>query len=97
MITGISLGFLLNGGTRAHPIVGYEAYTCRVCPIKKWRYLIHIGHNPMVSGPKDATSGWDSVVYTSRIVINPVLDPKMRSPLALRNTGVIFSVHGDYI
>ena len=97
MITGVSLGVTLNRDSRAHLIVGYEAYTCRVCPIEKWRYLVHISHNPMVSGPKDATSGWDSVVYTSRIVINLVWDPKMRSPLALGNTGVIFSVHGDYI
>ena len=51
----------------------------------------------MVSGPKGATSWWDSVVYRSRIVINLLLDPEMRSPLALGNIGVMFSVHGDYI
>ena len=75
----------------------YEAHTCYVCLIIKLRYFVHMGHNPMNANPKFITSWWDSVVYTSRIVINPVLDPKMRSPLALRNTGVIFSVHGDYI
>ena len=51
----------------------------------------------MISDPKWATSWWDSVLYSSRIVINLFLDPKMRSPLALSNIGVMFSVHGDYI
>ena len=97
VITVVSLGVQLNRDTRPHPIVGYEAYTYRVCCIKKYRYFFHISHNPMFSGPKDATSWWDSVVYTSRIVINLIWDPKMRSPLALGNTDVIFSVHGDYI
>ena len=97
MITGISLGITLNRGTRAHLIVGDEAYTCRICSIKNWRYFVHIGHNSMVSDPKRATPWWDPVLYISRIVINLVLDPKMKSPLAPSNTGMIFSVHDDYI
>ena len=54
-------------------------------------------HNPMNSNPKFATSCRDTLVKIYRIVINLILSTKMRSPLALRNIGVIFSVRGDSI
>ena len=60
-------------------------------------YFVHTDHNPMVSGPNGATSWWDSVAYSSRIVINLLLDSKMRSPLEVSDINVMFSVHGYYI
>ena len=49
----------------------------------------------MDPNPIGATSWWDSIVKGIRIVINPFLDPKMRSTLELSTGGVMFSVHRD--
>ena len=49
----------------------------------------------MNSKPKYTISCRYALAKTYRIVINPNLSAKMRSLLALRNIGVIFSVHGD--
>ena len=48
----------------------------------------------MDSGPKYATSRWDLLIKPTRIVINLVLDPKMRSPLEVSDTEVMLSAHG---
>ena len=56
-----------------------------------------MGQNPMNSTPKYATTWWDSLAKPDKIVINLLLDPKMRSPLELGNTDVMLSVHGGSI
>ena len=93
----ILLGAQLNRGTSSYLITGYEDHTCRILIIKKLIYFIHMNHNPMNSNPKFATSCSYELAKTPRIVIKLILSPKMRPPLALRNIGVIFSVHGDSI
>ena len=60
-------------------------------------YFVHISHNPMDSNPKYATARCDPLAKPYRIVINLFLGHKMRSPLALSNIEVMFSVHGDSI
>ena len=60
-------------------------------------YFVHMGQNPMNSNPKYATAWWDSLAKPDKIVINLLLDPKMRSPLELGNTDVMLSVHGGSI
>ena len=52
----------------------------------------------MNSNPKRATTRWDPLdSKTNQDCDKTVFDPKMRSPLAVNNIGVMFSVHGDSI
>ena len=60
-------------------------------------YFVRMGPNSMDSNPKWATSRWDSLIKLTRIVINLFFDDKMRSPLTVNKTGVMFSVYGDFI
>ena len=49
----------------------------------------------MNSDPKYTTSCRDPLLKNARNVINLFLEPKMRSPLEVSTTGVIFGTHGD--
>ena len=89
------LGITLNRGTRSHLIVGHEGHMSLAYLTQKIIYFINIDQNPMDPNPIGATSWWDSIVKGIRIVINPFLDPKMRSTLELSTGGVMFSVHRD--
>ena len=59
-------------------------------------YFVHVDQNLMDSNPKRATPWWDPLVKGARIVINPFLEPKMRSTLELSASGVMVSTHRDY-
>ena len=97
MIMIFLLGLKLNRGPLLWLIVGHEVYTCWVCLVEKSLYFVHIDQNRMDSNPNGATSWWDSLIKTVRIVINPFLEPKMRSTLELSASGVMVSTHRDSI
>ena len=91
----IVLGVKLTWGQLLCVIVGYEGYISWICLMKTLMYFVHINHNPMNSNPNGATSRWDPLIKTTRIVIILFFSPKMRSLLVVNNIGVMFSIHGD--
>ena len=69
----------------------YESHTCYACLIIKLVYLVRMDHNSMDPNPKYATSRWDSLAKTYKIVINRIFMMKNVSDIQKNKTPHIFT------